>query len=218
MLRKSAKEAVNNLLRSLFFPLLLVVSYAIQESHRSPDETSDVPWAVLIAIVLALIALTSRRSPFRALGVTTEKITARMLLSLLPLMVVSNACLFAMQKWIEGVDFYCSIANSRELWSAIFKGNVRTFGEELVFRGWLFLPGIRGRSTAFWIMNSVQSVAFALVHASIPNPPAFQITLSIFAFALAFLYGWLNRRFNSLVPSWTLHASNGLYHMIVGPR
>lgn len=200
------------------FPLLLLISFLVQEAVKPGDEPSDFAWALIILVVLFTIEVRTARSPFQFLGVTTGAVTVRMIGLVLVIGTLSNTLLFSIQERLGTVDFYFEPATARELFRAAFKGNVRTFGEELAFRGWLFFPRIRESARAFWAVNVMQALMFALVHASLPKPDPFRAALALYALFAALLWGWLNRRFNSLLPSWALHASSGLYHMLFGPR
>lgn len=77
-------------------------------------------------------------------------------------------------------------------------------GEEIICRGITYhyakkiVADMNNRRVAFWIANTLQALAFGIMH--------FNWVQGIYAFILGLGIGWLRERYNSLYPAMLAHA------------
>ena len=90
--------------------------------------------------------------------------------------------------------------------------SVRVFGEELIFRGFLLTKDIKNNKTVFWILNILQASIFSYIHSFGFTDITLKISFTLYVFIFSILSGWINRKYNSLLPSWIIHQANGLQH------
>jgi membrane protease YdiL (CAAX protease family) len=130
-------------------------------------------------------------------------------------MIASNLFFLYLTTLVDGIQLAVRpLEISYVLGYFAFKG-IRIFVEESVFRGFLLVPGISGSNRVFWIANLSQALVFAVVHLLIPNAPLHHYALGMFAFVSSLVYGLLNRRAGSLLPSWIIHLTNGVLGSLV---
>jgi membrane protease YdiL (CAAX protease family) len=135
----------------------------------------------------------------------------------IPVILTSNLILFLILK----NSFQCETHNSNSeplsllLLSFIFFNSIRTFGEEFIFRAFLLIKVIQSNNVIFWCLNIVQAFLFSLIHYYIAHELTSKIIFGIYVFILSVYFGWLNRKFNSIIPSWTIHWMNGLQTLII---
>jgi hypothetical protein len=96
-----------------------------------------------------------------------------------------------------------------------FFNSIRIFGEEIIFRAFLLIKVIQRNSFIFWGLNIVQAFLFSLIHYYLANELSDKIAFGIYVFVLSAYFGWLNRKFNSVIPSWTIHWMNGLQTLLI---
>lgn len=105
------------------------------------------------------------------------------------------------------IDEYMEMAESAGLGTNVFaiiaSVLVAPVGEEILCRGLNFyyagkvVEGMKNRKTAFWIANSLQAFAFAVMHGNLVQ--------GTYAFVLGLALGWLRVRYNSLYPAMLAH-------------
>ena len=125
--------------------------------------------------------------------------------------LLSNVLLFYIQTRFLKAEFAPKKYFDQDyLFTFLIFNSVRIFGEELIFRGFLLIKGIKENNVRFWLLNFVQAILFASIHSLFNenNFGNFVFTIDVFIFSI--FIGWLNRRFNSLLPSWLLHFGNGI--------
>jgi membrane protease YdiL (CAAX protease family) len=96
-----------------------------------------------------------------------------------------------------------------------FFNSIRTFGEEFIFRAILLFKDFKRNNLFFWGLNFIQAFLFSLIHYYIADDLTSRIVFTVYVFFLSVYFGWLNRKFNSLIPSWTIHWMNGLQTLIM---
>lgn len=96
-----------------------------------------------------------------------------------------------------------------------FFNSIRIFGEEIIFRAFLLIKVIQRNSFIFWGLNIVQAFLFSLIHYYFVNELSGKIVFGIYVFVLSAYFGLLNRKFNSVIPSWTIHWMNGLQTLLI---
>ena len=135
----------------------------------------------------------------------------------IPVIIFSNLTLFLIVRnsLVSETQNSNSVPFLLLLISFFFFNSIRTFGEEFIFRAFLLTKDIKSNHTYFWILNIVQAFLFSFIHYSFANEMTSKIVLGIYAFVLSVYCGWLNRKFNSIIPSWTIHWMNGLQTLII---
>lgn len=80
---------------------------------------------------------------------------------------------------------------------------IAPIGEELMCRGVIFhyagkvVKGMRSKTAAFWIANSIQALMFGIMHGNLVQ--------GFYAFLMGLGLGWLRGRYRSLYPSMLAH-------------
>jgi len=92
---------------------------------------------------------------------------------------------------------------------------VRIFGEELIFRGFLLLKEIKTNNLLFWIFNILQSIIFATIHYFFMDTPDSRIIFFVIVFLLSIIFGVMNKKCSSLLPSFLIHWLNGLLDIFI---
>lgn len=85
------------------------------------------------------------------------------------------------------------------------------FGEEFIFRGILLMDGIKGNKWVFWIANVIQAILYSWIHSFFIDEISGKIIFTAYVFAFSIFAGWLNNKYNSLLPSFLLHWGNGIH-------
>jgi membrane protease YdiL (CAAX protease family) len=101
------------------------------------------------------------------------------------------------------------------LLSFFFFNSIRTFGEELIFRAFLLIKDIQSNNLIFWSLNIVQAFLFSFIHYHFAHELTCKIVFGIYVFVLSVYFGWVNRKFDSIIPSWTIHWMNGLQTLLI---
>ena len=135
----------------------------------------------------------------------------------IPVIILSNLLLFLIFK-----DTIITEAQNGKsdplpilLLSFFFFNSIRTFGEEFIFRAFLLIKVIHHNNFIFWGLNIVQAFLFSLIHYYFVNELSGKIVFGIYVFVLSAYFGLLNRKFNSVIPSWTIHWMNGLQTLLI---
>ncbi len=135
----------------------------------------------------------------------------------IPVIIVSNLILFLIFK--NSLVGEAQNTNrdplSLLLLSFFFFNSIRTFGEEYIFRAFLLIKDIKKNNLIFWGLNIVQAFLFSLIHYYFAHELTTKIVFGVYVFVLSVYFGWLNRKFNSIIPSWTIHWLNGLQTLII---
>lgn len=135
----------------------------------------------------------------------------------IPVIILSNLILFLIFKnsLVSEIQDSNSVPLSLLLLSFFVFNSIRTFGEEFIFRAFLLIKDIKSNNAIFWILNIVQAFLFSLIHYYFAHEMTSKIVFGIYVFVLSVYFGWLNRKFNSIIPSWTIHWMNGLQTLII---
>ena len=136
---------------------------------------------------------------------------------LIPTILLSNIILFLIQKYYMGGE--ALLENSDPIFKSIlgllFLSSIRTFGEEFIFRGFLLIKEIKSKKILFWLLNISQALIFCYIHSLFVDELISKIVFGGYVFILSIYFGWLNRKFNSLLPSWIIHWMNGILAIIL---
>ena len=97
----------------------------------------------------------------------------------------------------------------------LFINCIRIFGEEFIFRGFLLIKSLTLEKKHFWLLNIAQGILFGLIHTLVVDKLDSKIVIGTYAFALSVYFGWLNRKFNSILPSFIIHWMNGLQTLVL---
>lgn len=135
----------------------------------------------------------------------------------IPVIILSNLILFLIFKNTLVSEAQNSNRDSLflVLLSFFFFNSIRTFGEEFIFRAFLLFKVFKSNNLIFWGLNIVQAFLFSLIHYYFAQELTNKIVFGVYVFVLSVYFGWLNRKFNSLIPSWTIHWMNGLQTLII---
>jgi membrane protease YdiL (CAAX protease family) len=91
---------------------------------------------------------------------------------------------------------------------------VRILGEETIFRGLLLMGNIRNDNKLFWILNFVQATVFSMIHSLMVDDLTGKLVFTTYVFCFSIFVGWLNRKFNSILPGYLIHWCNGILRFI----
>jgi hypothetical protein len=135
----------------------------------------------------------------------------------IPVIILSNLILFLIFK--NSLVSEAQNSNKDSLFflllSFFFFNSIRTFGEEFIFRAFLLIKDIKNNNLIFWGLNIVQAFLFSLIHYYFVHELTTKIVFGVYVFVLSVYFGWLNKKFNSIIPSWTIHWLNGLQTLII---
>ncbi len=140
-----------------------------------------------------------------------KKGIAKFILSLIVIIVISNILLSAIQAYVFKESFELKKSFDTEYLSLfLIIKPVRIFGEEIIFRGLLLNKYIKSNKWAFWITNVMQAALFAYIHSLFTEDISSKIIFGAYAFVFSVFGGWLNNKYNSLLPSILMHWGNGI--------
>jgi membrane protease YdiL (CAAX protease family) len=189
------------------FLLFIIISFILATNFNK--ETIYAYYG--IAVIIFLLGFKS--SYAKELGFSFKILVDReIILFLIPSILLSNFFLFIIDKISK--DTGIPYNNSYLILGFIFFNSIRILGEEIIFRGILLIKDFKIDNVYFWLANICQALVFSFIHASIPDNLISKIMLGCYAFALSIYFGWLNRKFNSILPSWIIHWMNGLQTII----
>lgn len=210
-------KPIKLLLKNYFLILLYLLIVAFHLAMKGPDKKfydEAVTYSVIIAVPLVVLFLI-KKSPVHLFGLSLDKLSVKLFLSILPLILLNNVFLFVFEKSL-GERFTLRPFSLLILLKYLLNtGHIRTFGEELVFRGFLLSRDIKKDLRIFWAANIFQAAVFAFLHALIPVSVFHRLVLSLYIFSLSLVFGVLNRKFDSLFPSWIIHSTSGIFSLIL---
>jgi hypothetical protein len=73
---------------------------------------------------------------------------------------------------------------------------------------------IKNNKTLFWFLNLSQSFLFCLIHTLVTDAVIAKIAIGLYVFTISVYFGWLNNKFNSILPSWMIHWMNGIQTLL----
>jgi len=195
--------------------IFIVVFYLFTKEPGKSFEGNAVVYSIIIFVPFVIMSLV-KVSPIKFFGLSLDKLKGKLLLWVLPFFLLNNFFFFFFYKTLLGEDFTVRSITLFLILKYFFSTvHIRTFGEEFVFRGFLLSDKIKNNPKRFWIANFSQSLIFTSLHAIAPFPIIHRIIVVIFIFCLSLLWGVLNRKFNSLFPSWIIHSTGSvLRHFI----
>lgn len=170
-------------------------------------------------ILVALIAILgfTKYSLTKGLGLSFEIFKNKSFYYfIIPAVALSNTLLALLQKfyWINETQSINTSLVFLILNFLIFN-SIRTFGEEFIFRAFLLVKEVNSSNAAFWVLNSVQAFLFSSIHFYFVIESDGRFIFGIYVFILSLFLGWMNRKFNSIVPSWIIHWINGLQTLVI---
>jgi membrane protease YdiL (CAAX protease family) len=194
-----------------FYGFSLVVLVLILLQPNDPEATLNTVNVYLVVVAIAIVLpLVARSSIVELAGLRPSKLTSRMVVIILLLMLFSNCFAFWLKSMPPESPFVLRPFSILFLVNKVFFVGTRTFAEELIFRGFLLLPYFSANNKAFWRANLAQAVLFTSIHALIPMPLLPRLLFVVFVLFWSILSAWLNRKAGSLLPSWILHWTNGI--------
>ena len=195
--------------------IFIVVFYLFTKEPGKSFDGNAVVYSIIIFVPFVIMSLV-KVSPIKFFGLSLDKLKGKLLLWVLPFFLLNNFFFFFFYKTLLGEDFTVRSITLFLILKYFFSTvHIRTFGEEFVFRGFLLSDKIKNNPKRFWIANFSQSLIFTSLHAIAPLPIIHRIIVVIFIFCLSLLWGVLNRKFNSLFPSWIIHSTGSvLRHFI----
>src|ERR1035437_4627720 len=89
---------------------------------------------------------------------------------------------------------------------------IRILGEETIFRGYLLIDDVRNNNKIFWVSNFAQATVFSIIHCGMVEGLTSKLVFTSYVFCFSIFVGWLNRKYNSILPSWLIHWCNSFLH------
>ena len=169
---------------------------------------------ILYFIIAILITITSfsKFTLINDLGLSFRILTnKRFYQYLIPTILVSNLILFCIKKFnIVSTNYDNQVPILKTILIFLFINSIRTFGEEIIFRGALLIPEIKNDKKLFWQINLGQAIIFTGIHILFVDGLTNKLIFGLYVLLISIYFGWLNRKFNSIIPSWTIHWMNGI--------
>lgn len=114
--------------------------------------------------------------------------------------LLSNLVLFYVSDSVNSSDLKEIVIN------LLLFGSIRTFGEELIFRGPLLIKKIQKNNILFWCLNILLASIFTFIHSTFMDD---WLIFTTYVFLFSIFVAWMNRKHGSLLPSWIFHWMNG---------
>lgn len=209
MIGKHLKKYFTNYLLILF----IIGSFILYKSY---DKQGHIVY-YFISVAIFILKFTNL-SFVENLGLSFKVLKNRKLYSyLIPTIILSNVFLILIQKYFMGEEVQIDNNNSfiKTILIFIFINSIRTFGEEFIFRGFLLIKEITINNLHFWLFNITQALIFSIIHSLFVEQSLSKIVFGAYVFTISLYMGWLNRKFDSLLPSWIIHWMNGLQALIM---
>jgi hypothetical protein len=171
----------------------------------------------ILAVILIILGFT-RYSVANHLDFSCKLLTNKIFyIYQIPGVVLSNIILLLILKdyLIREIQTVESEPLHQYMLGFFFFNSIRIFGEEFIFRAFLLINVIKQNKILFWVLNFVQAFLFSIVHYFIAQDLTNKVVFAVYVFAAAFYFGWLNRKFDSLLPGWTIHWLNGLQTLLM---
>ena len=171
----------------------------------------------IIAILIFILGFT-KYSIKQVLGLSSKLLKDRTFYYyLIPIILLSNLILILIFKnsLVSETQNSNSDPLSLLLLSFFFFNSIRIFVEEFIFRAFLLIKEIQSNNLIFWSLNIVQAFLFSFIHYHFAHELTSKIIFGIYVFVLSVYFGWVNRKFNSIIPSWTIHWMNGLQTLLI---
>jgi len=193
--------------------LFVIGSYILNTIYRKRG--LDVYYIIaLIIIILGFTKFTLIKDLGLSFAILKNK---KLYIFLIPTVILSNILLFLIRKYFIGGEIEVETNESifKLILVFLFLNSVRIFGEEILFRGFLLVKDFKTDYLLFWKLNIGQALFFSLIHSLFNDDLTSKIVLGSFTFISSIYFGWLNRKFDSLLPSWIIHWMNGIQILII---
>ncbi len=193
--------------------LFVIGSYILNTIYRKRG--LDVYYIIaLIIIILGFTKFTLIKDLGLSFAIFKNK---KLYIFLIPTIILSNILLFLIKKYFIGGEIQLETNESilKLILVFLFLNSIRIFGEELIFRGFLLVKDFKTDYFLFWKLNIGQALFFSLIHSLFVDDLTSKFVLGSFTFISSIYFGWLNRKFDSLLPSWIIHWMNGIQVLII---
>ena len=136
---------------------------------------------------------------------------------LIPTVILSNILLFLIKKYFIGGEIQVETNDSilKLILGFLFLNSIRTFGEEILFRGMLLTPDFKKNKNIFWFINFSQAILFTAIHILFVDGLMNKLIFGLYVLLISIYFGWLNRKFDSIIPSSIIHWMNGIQALII---
>ena len=204
---------INKYFKNYIFIFFVVSSFVL---YVASDKTG-LEIYYIIATIISILGFT-KYSVKKDLGLSIKPLKDRTFYFYqIPVIILSNLILFLIFKYSLVSEAQNSNSDSLffVLLSFFFFNSIRTFGEEFIFRAFLLFKVFKSNYLTFWGLNVVQAFLFSLIHYYLAHELTNKIVFGVYVFVLSVYFGWLNKKFNSLIPSWTIHWMNGLQTLVI---
>jgi len=204
---------LNKYFKNYIFIFFVVSSYVLYLASNK----KGLEIYYIIATIIFILSFT-KFSVKKKLGLSLKLLKDRTFYFYqIPVIILSNLILFLIFKnsLVDEAQNSNKDSLTLLLLSFFFFNSIRTFGEEFIFRAFLLFEVFKSNNLIFWGLNIIQAFLFSLIHYFFAHELTNQIVFGIYVFVISVYFGWLNRKFNSLIPSWTIHWMNGLQTLIL---
>ncbi len=204
------KYLKNNLIDYLFFVFVLISFYL----YTISKETGLLYYYFAIILFISISKL-SKFGFIRFINLNFTENKKELLIHIILIILVSNFILLFIR-----TNFFVKILvfkNSFDInygYHYFLFSSIRFFGEELFFRGLLLIKDVKSDFKTFWFINILQSILFGIIHSLFVDEVLIKIAFFFYAFTLSIIMGLINKKYDSLLPSWLIHFANGFQNFI----
>ena len=200
-------SVIKNVERYLFI-LFIIVSYALYIFY----EKEGLSIYYILASIMIFVGF-FEKSFSEIIRLSFEVLNdKRLYLQLTPVIIISNLLLFFIIK--NYIGFEPENYNYNIILGFIFFKSIKAYGEEIIFRSFLLIKVIQKNNIIFWLLNILQSVIFSYIHTLFVEELEVKIIFGSYVFVLSICFAWMNRKFNSVLPSTIVHWMNGLQAIV----
>ncbi|HAF28699.1 MAG TPA: hypothetical protein DCG75_06585 [Bacteroidales bacterium] len=204
-----------NLIDYLFLPFLIISFYLyLNENRQGLFGYYVIIFAVLVVLKFSKEGFINLCS--LSLGQEHKKISfVSFMLLIVSSIITSNIISFIIQsKFLNEHYTTKNYFDYNFLYVFFIFNTVRIFGEELIFRGFLLIEDIRMNKSVFWWLNLLQAIMFSLIHSFFVEELSSKLVFTSYVFLFSIFAGWINKKYNSLLPSWIIHWANGILNFL----
>ena len=194
--------------KNYLFLLFIMGSFVLSTIY----EKKGINIYYVIALVVFILGFTNC-SFIKELGLSFKTLKdKKTYIFIIPVIILSNFLLVLIQKkYMYGGNLSIkSDFNYNLLLSFLFIASIRILGEEFIFRGFLLIKSLNQNNKLFWLLNIAQAIIFSFIHTTFVDELNSKIVFGSYVFVLSVYFAWLNRKFNSILPSFIVHWMNGL--------
>jgi len=198
--------------RTFLILAIILIAYLIKDYY---NQTGILIYFIITTIIV--LSAFTKYTLIRDLGLNFKVFkNKRFYYFLIPSIFISNLIIYLIKDFdIVSTNYDYQESILKTILIFLFVKSIRIFGEEILFRGILLIPEFKNSKNLFWRINIIQAVIFTTIHILFVEGLMNKLIFGLYALLISIYFGWLNRKFDSIIPSSIIHWMNGIQVILI---